>query len=123
MFLVDDGDIYLHGFNICLLCIGIVFGGRVYHFTLASSLLLLYLALLSSAAFSLWNLLLKYNKVGSVSFYNFLTPIFGAILSSIFLRENILEYKNAVALTLVCIGIWIVNKRKNDNTSKLDINI
>jgi len=100
--------------GLVLLIIGIIFGGRVYHFTMPSSILLIYLALLSSAAFSLWNLLLKYNKVGSVSFYNFLTPIFGAILSSVFLRENIFEYKNAIALSLVCIGIWIVNKKRNN---------
>lgn len=98
--------------GIMLMILGIIFGGRVYHFTKASSLLLIYLALLSSAAFSLWNLLLKYNKVGPVSVFNFLTPIFGAILSAIFLNENIFEYKNIVALILVCLGIWMVNKEK-----------
>jgi drug/metabolite transporter (DMT)-like permease len=64
-------------------------------------------------AFSLWNLLLKYNKVGPVSVFNFLTPIFGVILSAIFLGENILEYKNIIALVLVSLGIWIANKEKN----------
>ncbi len=98
--------------GIMLMLLGIIFGGRVYHFTMDSSLLLMYLALLSSAAFSLWNLLLKYNKVGPISVFNFLTPIFGAILSAIFLNENIFEYKNMVALVLVCIGIWMVNKEK-----------
>ena len=38
--------------------------------------------------------------------------IFGAILSAIFLNENIFEYKNMVALVLVCLGIWMVNKEK-----------
>ncbi len=42
----------------------------------------------------------------------FLVPIFGAMLSSIFLNENILEAKNIVALVLVCAGIWIVNTNK-----------
>lgn len=98
--------------GVILILLGILCGGRVYHFTIASSLLLIYLALLSSAAFSLWNLLLKYNKVGPVSVFNFLTPIFGAILSAIFLGENILEYKNIIALVLVCLGIRIVNKEK-----------
>lgn len=98
--------------GILLILVGALCGGRVHHFTMASSLLLIYLALLSSAAFSLWNLLLKYNKVGPVSIFNFLTPIFGAILSAVFLRENILEYKNIIALILVCLGIWMVNKEK-----------
>ncbi len=96
--------------GIILLIIGILYGGRVYHFTTASTLVLIYLALLSSAAFSLWNLLLKYNKVGTVSVFNFLTPIFGSILSAIFLGESILEYKNIIALILVCLGIMLVNK-------------
>ncbi|WP_238881512.1 DMT family transporter [Clostridium sp. YIM B02551] len=96
--------------GLMLILLGATFGGRVYHFTLPSSSLLLYLALLSSIAFSLWNLLLKYNKVGKVSIYNFLTPVFGALFSSIFLGENIFEVKNVIALFLVCLGIWSVNR-------------
>jgi drug/metabolite transporter (DMT)-like permease len=92
-----------------LVLLGEVSGGHVDHFTLSSSLILIYLALLSSIAFSLWNLLLKYNNVGLVSVYNFLIPIFGSVLSAIFLGETILELKNLAALILVCIGIWMVN--------------
>ena len=98
--------------GILLAIIGLTFGGKVTHFTAASSALLIYMAILSAAAFSLWTLLLKYNKVGAVSVFNFLIPIFGAMLSSIFLGESILEAKNIVALILVCIGIWFVNKGK-----------
>lgn len=98
--------------GILLAIIGLTFGGKVTHFTVASSALLIYMAILSAAAFSLWTLLLKYNKVGAVSVFNFLIPIFGAMLSSIFLGESILEAKNIVALILVCIGIWFVNKEK-----------
>lgn len=96
--------------GVILAFLGISFGGRVEHFTVSSSMLLLYMAVLSSAAFSLWTLLLKYNKVGPVSIFNFLIPVFGAILSSIFLNESILEMKNVIALLLVCLGIWLVNK-------------
>lgn len=96
--------------GIMLTLLGSLYGAKIYHFTIASSSLLIYLALLSATAFSLWNLLIKFNKVGSVSVYNFFTPIFGAILSSIFLGETILELKNIIALVFVCTGIWIVNK-------------
>lgn len=96
--------------GIMLVLLGKLYGGNIYHFTFVSSSLLMYLAVLSAVAFALWNLLLKYNKVGSVSVYNFLTPIFGAILSAIFLGETILEFKNIVALVLVCLGIWSVNR-------------
>lgn len=105
---VTGYSLFLGGFVLVLL--GVINGGIVDNFTTASTLLLLYLALLSAVAFTLWNLLLKYNKVGAVSIYNFLTPVFGALLSAIFLGESILDLKNIAALVLVCIGIWSVNK-------------
>jgi len=43
--------------------------------------------------------------------YNFLTPVFGAILSALLLGESILEIKNLTALVLACTGIWIVNRK------------
>lgn len=98
--------------GVILTFIGIFSGGRITNFTIPATMLLAYMAVLSSAAFSLWTLLLKYNKVGSVSIYNFLVPIFGAILSSIFLGESILEVKNIFALILVCMGIWLVNRER-----------
>lgn len=106
--IVTGYNLFIGG--IILVIIGLVSGGRVFNFTISSSLLLFYMAIISSAAFSLWTLLLKYNKVGTVSVFNFLIPVFGTILSSIFLRENIFELKNIIALLLVCIGIWSVNK-------------
>lgn len=106
--IITGYSLFIGGFLLVL--IGYILGGKVSNFTLTSSSILVYLALLSSIAFSLWNILLKYNKVGPVSVYNFLTPIFGSILSSIFLNETILEFKNIIALILVCIGIWLVNK-------------
>ena len=68
------------------------------------------LVLLSSLAFGLWTILLKYNRVGLVTVFNFLVPIFGAILSAMFLGETVLEWKNLVALAFVCAGIWLVTK-------------
>ena len=96
--------------GVALLLGGYLTGGTLTGFTLASTALLLYLAVLSSVAFALWTILLKYNRVGMVTIFNFLIPIFGAILSAIFLGESILEWKNVFALVLVCSGIWLVNK-------------
>ena len=98
--------------GIMLVITGWGFGGRVNNFSISSSALLIYMAILSAVAFSLWTLLLKYNKVSSVSIFNFLIPVFGATLSSVFLGENILEFKNIIALMLVCGGIWLVNMEK-----------
>lgn len=96
--------------GVALLLGGYLTGGTLTGFTLASTALLLYLAVLSSVAFALWTILLKYNRVGMVTIFNFLIPIFGAILSAIFLGESILEWKNVFALVLVCSGIWLVNR-------------
>lgn len=96
--------------GIALTVAGYVTGGELVGFTLKSSALLFYMVLLSSVAFSLWTILLKYNRVGLVTIFNFLIPVFGAVLSAIFLGENILEWKNVAALALVCSGIWLVTK-------------
>lgn len=100
--------------GVALLGIGYAFGGHSGNFDLHSGLLLLYLAFLSSTAFALWSVLLKYNSVGTVTIFNFLIPVFGSLLSAFFLDETILEWKNMLALILVCSGIYIVvraNKR------------
>ncbi|WP_454054434.1 DMT family transporter [Clostridium sp. Marseille-Q7071] len=103
-----------------LIGLGYGFNGSISGFTIKSTSLLIYLAMLSSIAFSLWTILLKYNNVGTVAVFNFLTPIFGSILSAIFLHENIWELKNAIALICVCIGIWLVNRESNKKINKLD---
>ena len=101
-------QLFIGGF--ALTVCGYATGGTLSGFGWLSGLLLGYLVLLSSAAFALWSILLKYNNVGLVAPFNFLIPIAGAILSAIFLGENILEWKNAAALVLVCVGIWIVTR-------------
>ena len=95
-----------------LLAVGYAMGAELAHVTLKSSLILGYLVLNSSLAYTLWSVLLKYNRVGMVSVFNFLVPIFGAILSAIFLGETFLEWKNLAALLLVCTGIWLVTLEK-----------
>ncbi len=87
-------------------------GGTLTIHGFSSVAILVYLTLLSSVAFALWSILLKYNRVGMIAPFNFLIPVSGAALSAIFLGENILEWKYMIALVLVCSGIWWVNKVK-----------
>ncbi|WP_339242627.1 DMT family transporter [Paenibacillus sp. FSL R5-0517] len=116
--IITGVSLFIGGLVLTLL--GLLLGGRVTHFTLESTSNLIYLALLSSVAFCLWNMLLKYNKVGRVSVYNFLIPVFGALLSALFLGETILELKNLAALLFVSVGIYLVNRVRSvhsaDNT-------
>ena len=75
-----------------------------------SALLLLYLAFASATAFSIWYSILKYNKAGEVAVYRFLIPIWGTLLSALFLGESV--GPNTIgALAMVSVGIALVNKR------------
>lgn len=107
-FIITGYQLFIGG--VFLTVFGIGFGGSLQNFTLQSTCLLIYMGLLSAVAFSLWTLLLKYNKVGKIAVFNFLIPVFGSMLSAIFLNENIFNSKTFIALILVCIGIFLVNK-------------
>lgn len=98
--------------GVALLLAGWATGGRLTGFTLQSTALLAYLVVLSSAAFSLWTILLKYNRVSMVAVFNFMIPVFGTVLSALFLDEHFMEWKNGVALLLVCLGIWLVTREE-----------
>jgi drug/metabolite transporter (DMT)-like permease len=50
----------------------------------------------------------KHNRVGMVTVFNFLVPIFDVLLSALFLGETVLAWRNLIALALVCLGIWLV---------------
>lgn len=91
---------------------GLLFGGKLSNFTFSSTLLLLYMALISAVAYSVWGILLKYNPVGKVTVYGFMTPVFGVVLSAILLGEQNQAFtvQGLIALILVCIGIYCVNK-------------
>lgn len=96
--------------GLALMVLGWSTGGALGSFDWQSALLLIYLALLSSAAFALWGTLLKYNPVGMVTIFNFLVPVFGVLLSALFLGETMLEWKYLIALVLVCTGIFLVTR-------------
>lgn len=98
--------------GVILIILGYIFNGRIEGFTVKSISLLLYMALISSIAFVIWTQLLKYNKVGVISVFNFLIPLFGTLLSAIFLGENIFDIKILIALILVCIGIFLVYRKR-----------
>lgn len=98
--------------GLILLLLGYISGGCLSGFTFKSTSLLIYMALLSSVAFAVWTQLLKYNKVGIISIFNFLVPVFGSLLSAIFLGENIFDIKILISLIFVCLGIYMVYKIK-----------
>lgn len=97
-----------------LIAIGAITGGKVLGFNMQSTLLLLYMSLLSTVAFSIWAELLKYNSVGKVAIFGFSIPIFGVALSAVFLGEQMASVKNLAALVCVSIGIIIINRNGHE---------
>jgi len=99
--------------GLALVVAGYLTGGTLEVHSIDAAAILGYLTLLSSVAFALWSVLLKVNRVSMIAPFNFVVPVAGTVLSAIFLGENILDIKYAVALVLVCSGIGWVNKRNN----------
>lgn len=99
--------------GIIMTIVGVLMGGKLTGWCFRSILLLLYLALISSVAYSIWGILLKHNPVGKVAIYSFTNPIFSVLLSFVFLHEtSSFGLELVVALGLVCCGIWLVNRVK-----------
>ena len=101
--------------------IGFAFGGRVYMGSLPGILDLVYLAFLSAIAYSLWGILLKHNPVSRVTVFNFMTPIFGVLLTLMFLPDepsNVTPWGLVITLILISAGILLLNYRKPEKTSQ-----
>lgn len=110
-----DDAMSVTGYNLAfgglvLTSAGFFTGGRLYCETIAGIIILLYLALLSAAAFTVWTRLLRNNPVGKLSLYNFVIPLTGTLLSGLLLKENILKPEFIIALCLLTAGIVIVNR-------------
>lgn len=97
--------------GIVMTAFALAFGGRLNTVTLGGVLMLLWLAFVSAAAFSVWSLLLKHNPVSKISVYGFTNPIFGVLLSVVLLGESsaVPIWRAAVSLMLVAVGIITVN--------------
>lgn len=98
--------------GVIMMIVGAAAGGSLHAVSTRSYFMLLYLAMISAVAYSVWGIILKYNPVSKVTVFGFMTPVFGVILSAIFLGEagSIPWMQCAGALVLVCGGIYIVNR-------------
>lgn len=100
----------LTGGGLVLILMGVLGHGTFGAVTGKGLALLVYMAFLSAAAFTIWTMLLKYNPASRIAVYNFLIPIFGTTFSVLFLGESIFNVRSMLALVLACAGIYIVNK-------------
>ncbi len=99
--------------GIVMLVSGLLMGGSLSQASLAGIAAIIYLALLSALAYTIWSVLLKYNDVSAVTVYSFMIPVFGCILSALLLRESLKGSAIIMlsSLILVSAGIYLVNKK------------
>jgi len=94
---------------------GFALGGRLQPTGMGAVAVLLYLAMVSAVAYTVWGVLLKYNPVSRIAPFMFLQPIFGVILSILFfggVQDSMGKY--ALALLLVCLSILIIGRGQRD---------
>lgn len=116
---VSENPVMLSGWQflvggIVMIAGGLAFSGRVdTSLSIVNFAVLLYLALISAVAYTVWGLLLKHNPVSKVAVIGFTNPIFGVLLSALLLGETAeaFSFKNLVSLVFVCLGIYIVNAK------------
>ena len=98
--------------GIFMVAVGLIFGGEMYMGDILGILDLIYLAFLSAIAYSLWGILLKHNPVSRVTVFNFMTPIFGVLLTLLFLPDepsNVTPLGLVITLVLISAGILLLN--------------
>lgn len=109
-----DDPVMLSGFQfttggLALMLMGFITGGAVSPSGLGAWIMMIYQSLISAVAYTLWSVLLKYNPVSRIAVCKFMVPVFGVILSAVFLGEPI-TLMCLAALVLVAASIMIANK-------------
>ena len=119
----DENPAMLSGWQFVLggavmMVFGLLLGGSFGNISVKSALLVLYLALVSAVAYSMWSILLKYNPVSKVAVCGFMTPVFGFFLSLLFTDDSgNVGLFGVAALVLVAAGMIIVNYDKKSKTA------
>ncbi len=95
--------------------LGLCLGGNVQIESVTAIGVLVYLAILSAVAYSVWGVLLKHNPVSKVTVYSFMIPVFGVILSKLMLTEQggVSAVNLILALVLIAGGIGVLNYKNN----------
>ena len=115
--ILSGTQFFIGGFVLFL--IGNAMGGHLDHVTAGGITVVLYLALVSAVAYTLWSVLLAYNDVSKVAIFGFVNPLCSVILSALVLGEikQAFNIGSLIALALVCVGIYIVNAKKNNKSN------
>lgn len=101
--------------GIFMVIVGLSFGGTMSFASVSGIAILVYLSFLSAIAYAVWGILLKHNPVSKVTIFNFMTPVFGTILSKLILTESdgVSALNIVISVVLICVGIIALNYQKN----------
>lgn len=97
--------------GLALLVLGLAMGGSLHPQSPMGVPVLLYLAFVSGAGYVLWALLMKNNPVSRISVFGLVNPVVNVLLSALLNGEPLFEWQYLAALVLVCVGIWLVNRK------------
>lgn len=117
-----SGCQFTSGGLVLMLC-GLAAGGSIV-WNPGGFFILLWLAFVSAAAYTLWGILLKEWPVSSVAIYSCTIPVFGVLFSWLILHESqALTWQTAAALVCIALGVWLLNRygtvRKPDGKESL----
>ena len=102
--------------GLVLVLTGVCLGGRLDSAGPKGIIILLYMAFISSAAYTIWSVLLKYNDISKIAVFKFIIPVMGVILSAVFLPDADIDASCMAALALVVAGIFTVNGKRQLST-------
>lgn len=89
--------------------IGLCMGGWI-QFNLPGFLCLLWLALVSGAAYTIWGVLLAKYPVSSVGIFSCTIPLFGVLISGVVLHEQqAFSLQTLFSLFLIVSGVYLIN--------------
>ena len=100
--------------GIVLLASGIALGGKLVNIDVKSILIFAYICLASIAAYSLWNILIKYNDLSKLSVIKFTEPLFAVIFSGLMLGEKIFRISYLVSFIIILAAILISNVKRRE---------
>ena len=105
---------YSQLFGGTVLCVvGLALGGRIAHININAVLAFAYICFASVTAYSLWNILIKYNDISKLSVIKFTEPLFAVVFSGILLGEEIFKLNYFIAFIIILAAILLANLKNS----------
>ena len=111
----DQDPFLLTGSQFAIGGLVLIFGGiflkkSAFYLSPLVCIMIAYGSFISATAFSIWTIVLQYHSAGEFGIYKLFIPIFGTILSIIFLKEKF-TFLLFIGLALVIIGTLVLNMK------------